>query len=72
MQTTLDHILIAVADLEVAARDYSLLLGRTPSECTHHPELGTHSIRFQLDNTCIVLIASAMSKLVRTRDLSLH
>jgi len=57
METTLDHIIIIVADLTKATADYGTLLGRAPSWTGSHPALGTHNTLFRLDNTYLELLA---------------
>jgi len=57
MATTIDHIIIAVRDLPTAAKEYSQLLGRSPSWRGSHPDYGTANTLFQLDNTYIELLA---------------
>ena len=57
MTTTIDHIIIAVADLAEASTDYSTLLGRAPSSRGAHPDYGTANTLFKLDNTYIELLA---------------
>jgi catechol 2,3-dioxygenase-like lactoylglutathione lyase family enzyme len=54
---TLDHIVIAVRDLDAAARSYRRLLGRAPSWRGRHPSYGTANALFRLDNTYIELLA---------------
>ena len=58
MQSTLDHIIIVVADLERATRQYSTLLGRGPSWTGRHPGLGTQNTLFRLENTYLELLAT--------------
>jgi catechol 2,3-dioxygenase-like lactoylglutathione lyase family enzyme len=55
--TALDHVVVAVRDLDAAARTYAALYGRTPSWRGHHPGLGTANVLFRLDNTCVELRA---------------
>ena len=57
MQTTIDHLIIAVSDLDKATADYGLLLGRAPSWKGTHPDYGTANTLFKLDNTYIELLA---------------
>ena len=57
MQTSIDHIIIAVADLAGASAGYSALLGRAPSWHGAHPDYGTANTLFKLDNTYIELLA---------------
>ena len=56
---TLDHLLIAVRDLDAATASYRRLLGRGPSWRGRHPTYGTANVLFRLDNCYLELIASA-------------
>jgi catechol 2,3-dioxygenase-like lactoylglutathione lyase family enzyme len=56
---TLDHVVIAVRDLDVASDSYRRLLGRTPSWRGRHPTYGTANVLFRLDNTYVELLAPA-------------
>ena len=58
-QTTIDHVIIAVANLAQATADYSLLLGRRPSWQGSHPDHGTENTLFKLDNIYIELLAAS-------------
>ena len=55
----LDHLILAVADLDGAARCYAALLGRRPSWRGEHPALGTENAIFRLANTSLELLAPA-------------
>ncbi|HZP58077.1 MAG TPA: VOC family protein [Dehalococcoidia bacterium] len=57
MTLRLDHVVIAVRDLDTATADYSLLLGRTPSWRGEHPQYGTRNTLFRLENTYVELLA---------------
>ena len=57
MNTSVDHLIIAVRDLASATANYSLLLGRSPSWRGAHPDYGTANTLFKLDNTYIELLA---------------
>lgn len=57
MLTTLDHVVIGVRDLTVAAERYSRLFGRRPSWRGVHPRLGSANVLFRLENTYIELLA---------------
>ncbi len=59
MLTALDHVVIAVRDLEAAARTYAALYGRAPSWRGVHPGWGTANVLFRLANTYVELIAPA-------------
>ena len=54
---TLDHVVIAVRDLDRATADYTALLGRKPSWRGDHPTYGTRNTLFRIDNTYIELLA---------------
>ncbi len=55
----IDHVLIAVRDLDAATADYETLTGRTVSLRGGHPDYGTVNAIFQLENTYIELISPA-------------
>jgi len=55
----LDHVILAVADLDAAARSYARLLGRSPSWRGEHPGAGTANALFRLENTYLELLAAA-------------
>ncbi len=57
MLTCLDHVVIAVRDLDAAAATCGSLLGRRPSWCGTHPELGTRNALFRLGNAYVELLA---------------
>lgn len=52
-----DHAILAVADLDAAARDYESLLGFTVSAGGVHPGAGTHNRLIVLDPEYVELIA---------------
>jgi catechol 2,3-dioxygenase-like lactoylglutathione lyase family enzyme len=56
---TLDHVVIAVRDLDAATQTYSALLGRRPSWRGHHPRFGTANTLFRLTNTYLELLTPA-------------
>ena len=56
---TLDHLVIAVRDLERAMESYCTLLGLSPSWRGGHPTYGTANALFRLDNTYLELLAPA-------------
>lgn len=56
--TRVDHIIIAVADLESATENYACLLGRAPSWQGRHPSYGTANSLFLLNNTYLELLAA--------------
>lgn len=57
MLTSLDHAIVAVRDLEAAARDTRALLGRAPTWRGVHPGAGTANTLFRLTNTTLELLA---------------
>jgi len=59
--TQLDHVIVAVRDLEAATRTLARLLGRGPSWRGEHPDLGTANALFRLSNTYVELLAPAGS-----------
>jgi|GEM_PF-58669 len=54
---TLDHVIIAVQDLEAATADYAMLLGRRPSWRGEHPTYGTRNTLFRIENTYVELLS---------------
>lgn len=59
---TLDHVVIAVRDLNGATADYAALLGRGPSWHGSHPTYGTRNTLFRIDNTYVELLSLGKSK----------
>lgn len=59
MLARLDHVILAVADLDAAARSTARLLGRSPSWRGEHPGAGTANALFRLDNTYLELLSPA-------------
>lgn len=57
--THLDHVVVAVRDLEAAEQATAGLLGRPRSWHGVHPELGTANTLFRLANTYLELLAPA-------------
>lgn len=53
----IDHLVIAVSDLEAAQRRYVSLLGRSPSWSGEHPGQGTANVLFRLENLYVELLA---------------
>lgn len=53
----LDHLVIAVRDLDAAALAYAAVLGRTPSWRGTHPAYGSANVLFGLDNCYLELLA---------------
>ena len=59
MLVALDHIVVAVRDLESAARHTEALLGRPLSWRGEHPGAGTANVLFRLENTALELLTPA-------------
>jgi catechol 2,3-dioxygenase-like lactoylglutathione lyase family enzyme len=57
MLTALDHVILAVRDLDAARVDYQELLGLSPSWGGLHPEAGTANVLFRLENTYLELLS---------------
>lgn len=53
-----DHIIMAVEDLQKAGQDYALMLGRAPSWHGTHPDYGSANTLFRLDNCYLELLAA--------------
>jgi catechol 2,3-dioxygenase-like lactoylglutathione lyase family enzyme len=68
---TLDHVVVAVRDLERAAETYGTLLGLRPSWRGGHPELGTANVLYRLRNTYLELL-SPVGKGLGARTLREH
>jgi len=64
MFAALDHVVIAVRDLDLAAQSYARLLGRAPSWRGVHPGAGTSNVLFRLANTYLELLSSAREGLL--------
>ena len=58
MIETLDHIIIAVEDLNQATKDYELLLGQSPVWMGEHKAYGTANSLFNFENTYLELLAA--------------
>ena len=57
--SALDHVVVAVRDLEAATATYAALFGRRPSWRGSHPGWGTANTLFRLANTYVELLAPA-------------
>ena len=58
MVSSLDHLVLAVADLDGATAVYDRVLGRAPSWRGRHPAMGTRNTLYRLDNTYLELLAA--------------
>ena len=56
--SVVDHIIIAVQDLDQASQDYALMLGRAPSWRGTHPGYGSANTLFRVDNCYLELLAA--------------
>ena len=52
----LDHVIVAVRDLDAAAATYARLFGRAPSGRGEHPDLGTANASWRLENAYLELL----------------
>jgi len=52
----LDHVILAVEDLDAAATAYARLLGRSPSWRGEHPGAGTANALFRVENSYLELL----------------
>lgn len=57
MLISLDHLILAVRDLDAATSQYARLLGRSPSWRGEHPAAGTANALFRLENTYLELLS---------------
>jgi catechol 2,3-dioxygenase-like lactoylglutathione lyase family enzyme len=57
MLDCLDHVILAVRDLEATTRAMARLLGRSPSWRGEHPVAGTANTLFRVENTTLELLA---------------
>ncbi|MEN8183053.1 MAG: VOC family protein [Myxococcota bacterium] len=57
MLESLDHVILAVRDLEASTRTLATVLGRRPSWHGEHPGAGTANRLFRLENTYLELLA---------------
>ena len=58
MFTHLDHLIVAIDDLEAAAENYQKLFGMTPVWSGKHKELGTSNALFAFKNTYFELLSA--------------
>jgi catechol 2,3-dioxygenase-like lactoylglutathione lyase family enzyme len=61
MLDTLDHVIVAVRDLDAATASYSRLLGREPSWRGSHPKVGTANALFRLERSYLELMSPGTS-----------
>ena len=59
MITTLDHLIIAVEDLDKAEKDYTKIFGTQPAWKGEHKELGTTNSLFNFQNTYFELLSAS-------------
>ena len=57
MISAIDHLIIAVKDLDQATADYEKILGVTPCWKGFHKDLGTRNTLFNFENTYLELLA---------------
>ncbi|MAZ45657.1 MAG: glyoxalase-like domain protein [Gammaproteobacteria bacterium] len=58
MFNKLDHLIIAVDDLDAATDDYTKVLGFPPIWMGNHPQLGTENALFPVQNTYLELLSA--------------
>ena len=58
MISSLDHIILAVEDLQDAEKNYENILGIEPSWRGLHKELGTANVIFNFKNTYLELLSA--------------
>jgi len=58
MVSTLDHIIVAVKNLDIAKSNYEKIFGLPPAWRGKHLELGTSKVLFNFENTYFELLAS--------------
>ena len=63
MVNSLDHIIVAVEDLEVAKNNYEKIFGLSPVWRGKHKDFGTSNVLFNFENTYFELLASTGSGL---------
>src|SRR5215475_3616051 len=59
MLARLDHVILAVRDLDAATRATARLLGRSPSWRGEHPGGGTANALFRVENTYLEIVAAS-------------
>ena len=61
MISSVDHLIIAVKDLDQAINDYEKVLGIGPCWKGKHTELGTKNALFNFENTYLCLLYTSPS-----------
>lgn len=57
MLESIDHVIVAVEDLDEASKNYEMILGKPPVWKGKHQELGTKNTLFNFQNTYLELLA---------------
>ena len=57
MLDSVDHVIIAVKDLDEASKNYEMILGNPPIWKGEHKEFGTNNTLFNFQNTYLELLA---------------
>ena len=58
MLDSVDHVIIAVEDLDEASKNYEMILGNPPIWMGEHKEFGTKNTLFNFQNTYLELLAA--------------
>ena len=58
MINTIDHLIVAVSDINIAEKNYSKIFGSEPVWRGEHAEYGTENSLFNFNNTYFELLAS--------------
>jgi len=58
MFNSLDHLIVAVEDLEKASQNYQLIMGALPVWSGEHISLGTSNTLFNFQNTYLELLSA--------------
>ena len=64
MFTRLDHLIVAVKDLEEAENNYKKLFGTSPVWKGTHKDLGTSNSLFNFENTYFELLSASGLSLI--------
>src|SRR5262249_27313212 len=70
MIASLDHIIIAVRELDAAAEAYARVIGRAPSWRGRHPALGTRNVLFHCGDVYVELLAATQESTPLTAMLN--